>query len=222
MVRSRLFLRPLLLAGATLVVLFSALWCFSREYQAVLSFSGTTNDIIDSLTDERFDLPHPESARTFRDILSTCGRILTISPRLKSDANLAERVAQTCGKISRSVLSTAPANGRAMAVELLTVKRIAVDRLRTAQSAAPNEPWALNIRLQAIAADGFLDPVTGEAAAEDIRRAMLSQWGKEALAGLYIARPAFRPLVSRVAEQADRSDQRRFLEILRRETGGRF
>ena len=203
------------------MIFCSALGNFSREYRAVLSISGTTNELVETLADPQFPVPQPASARTMRDILSTCGRLLTLSPRLKSDPDLAERVTETCRKISAALLSTAPRNGRALAIGLLTSQHFDANGLEAAQSVAPYEPWPLNIRLQAVAGADALDKDTEALVAEDIRRAMLSPWGKKALADLYIAHPSFRPLVSHAAEQAAPFEQRQFLAILRREMQGR-
>ncbi|MBC2835108.1 hypothetical protein [Paragemmobacter straminiformis] len=204
---------------AIFIIFFISLQTFIAEYRAVLLTTGTTNDVISALAETGDAWPHPASSRSVRDILSICGRLLLLSPRLKSDPALAEAVSTNCNHIANDFLARSPRNGRAMAVALLTSKRIEADRLAAAQVAAPYEPWPLNVRLQIVSASADLTPEVAALARADIGRAMLSHWGREALATLYITHDRMRPLIAGAADAAAPADQRAFLDLLRRETG---
>lgn len=219
--QARIILRTAVVSIASFCISFISLQYFSAEYRAVLLKAGTTNDVISVLSGPQPDLPTPSSARTMRDILSTCGRVLTLSPRLKAEPDLAEIVAARCKSMTDTFLTTSPLNGRALAIGLLASKRIDADTLKAAQRAAPYEPWPLNIRLQAVASAENLAPETLPLIKEDFARALLSQWGREVLADLYITHPPIRPLVTQAADAAAPQDQRQFLNILRREMRGR-
>lgn len=219
MIRSRNTLRIGLLSGSIFILFFWALRAFVAEYDSVLTMTGTTRDLVLSLADEDGDLPQPKSARATRDLLSACGRALTVVPMVKADAALAARVAGKCNAIAQAILAHSPANSRALAVDLLTAGRIDAERLRLAQAAAPYEPWPLNIRLQAIAKADMLSPQAEALAEADFQRALMSRWGQEEIVRIYKARAALRPAIGRAAEKTNQRDQKAFIDLLRRKTG---
>lgn len=204
------------ICAVLILTLFFAARELSAEYRAVLVTNGTMNDQIAALSSEKSGLLQPGGARSIRDILASCARVLTLSPKLKADAPLASVISDRCHQIAKGFLASSPRNGRALAIALLTSEDIDASLLRAAQVAAPFEPWPLNVRLKAVAAARDLPAEIAPLFEDDLHRAMLSAWGKEAVAEIYITKASLRPSIRRAAEDLSPEDQRDFLGILRR------
>ncbi len=202
------------LVSLCLVCLVSAMRSFVAEYQTILLLSGTPGEVVARLGEGVDGLARPQAARTVRDLMSACGRVLTLAPQLKADTALEARVAASCRAVSQSATSMSPSNSRARAVALLSERQVSASELNLAQNAAPFEPWSLNVRLQAVARSASLPPDLLEAAAPDIARALFSDWGKQVVARLYRDRAELRPTIAAVAEKLPAADQRRFLGLL--------
>ncbi|AWB50571.1 hypothetical protein HYN69_18380 (plasmid) [Gemmobacter aquarius] len=198
------------------VIFFFALRTFVAEYGAVLVVSGTTRDMVATLAEQSGQLPQPASARSMRDLMSACGKALTLVPIVKADSGLAAQVSIKCESIAREILARAPSNARARAVDVLTADRIDAVQLGIAQAAAPFEPWPLNIRLQAIARAESVSPEVLAVAEGDFQRALMSEWGKEEVARIYQTRDALRQSITLAAEKAGPKDQKAFVDLLRR------
>lgn len=205
-----------LLAGPMFFLFFLAARSFLGEYQAVLVMTGTTRDMVASLADQSDEVPQPASPRTTRDLMSACGRALTLVPIVKADPALAAQVSGKCESIAQAILAQAPSNARALAIGLLTADRIDSVQLQRAQAAAPFEPWPLNIRLQALARAKALSPAAMALAQDDFQRALMSQWGQEEVVRIYQTREALRPTIALAAEKIDPKDQKAFVDLLRR------
>lgn len=205
-----------LLAGPIFLLFFLAARSFFVEYQAVLVMSGTTRDMVASLADQSDEVPQPASARTTRDLMSACGRALTLVPIVKADPALAAQVSGKCDSIARAILAQSPSNARARAIGLLTADRIDAVQLQRAQAAAPFEPWPLNIRLQALAKAEALSPEAMALAQDDFQRALMSRWGQAEVVRIYQTHEALRPTIALAAEKVDPKDQKAFVDLLRR------
>jgi hypothetical protein len=219
MIRSRNSARIGLLAGSIFILFFWALRAFLAEYDTVLTMTGTTRDVVLALADPQGNLPQPGSARATRDLLSACGRVLTVAPMLKADAGLSAQVSGKCNAIAQAILAQSPSHARALAVDLLTSGLVDAERLRFAQAAAPYEPWPLNIRLRAIAKAATLSPEAEAVAEADFQRALMSRWGQEEVVRIYQSNAALRPVIGRAAEKIDQKDQKAFVDLLRRKLG---
>lgn len=204
-----------LLSVALFVMFFLALRTFMAEYGAVLVVTGTTRDMVTTLASPSDQLPQPASARSMRDLMSACGRALTLVPIVKADTGLAAQVSGKCRAIAGDVLAQAPSNARALAVMVLTAERIDAGQLGLAQAAAPFEPWPLNIRLQALAKTESLSPEALALAEGDFQRALMSGWGQEEVARIYQTHAALRPVITSAAEKVDPKDQKAFVDLLR-------
>lgn len=188
---------------------------FSNEYRNVVLSVGTTNDKVAAFAEPALLPPVPGSARGTRDLLATCGRVLTLAPVLKADAVLAGRVAAGCRSVAQATLQMAPSHARALAVLVLTTAPLDAGTLALAQAAAPFEPWPLNIRLKAVAAAKAPSEAVMVLARLDIGRAIMSDWGRRALVGLYQDREDFRETIALTAETAAVADQKAFVLLLR-------
>lgn len=209
-----------LLSVALFIMFFVALRTFVAEYGAVLVVTGTTRDMVATLADRSGEMPQAASARSMRDLMSACGKALTLAPIVKADEALAAQVSDKCRAIADDVLAQAPSNARARAVKVLTADRIDAVQLGLAQAAAPFEPWPLNIRLQAVAKAEALSPEALALAEGDFQRALMSGWGQQEVARIYQTREALRPVITLAAEKADPKDQKAFVDLLRRKLRG--
>lgn len=194
-----------------LIVLVLSARLFMTEYGLVLQLSGTTNDRIAAFSAPDFVAPRPQSARSAREVLASCGRVLTIAPSLKADPALARIVARNCATTASVMLERGPSNGRALAVLLFASPEVDPQAYLAAQSAAPYESWALNLRLLAFSGSAPLTARLIEIAEADISRAILSDWGRSAIARIYRDKPSLRPAITRVAERAPAEAQAAFL-----------
>lgn len=203
-----------------LVCLGASLALFQREYRAAFFLRGTMNDQIESISSPS-PPPVAASARTIRDMLTACGRILTTAPRLKAEPDTARSVRSGCARLSAAVLADAPGNARARAVALLSaLPEISADQLASAQIRAPYEPWPLLMRIEsvALAPQGRAD--LAAVAESDFIRALSTHWGRDRLATLYVQRPDLRDTIARAGEQAAPADQKAFLAAVRRALAG--
>lgn len=209
--------RVTLLSGTCFMLFIVTVWTFITEYKVAIFLNGTTRDHINSLADPGIETPEPASARSVRDFMSACGNTLVLAPQLKAEPLLAARVSARCKLVANRVLVLAPSNARALAVSLLTSGKIDHAFLSLAQAAAPFEPWPLNIRMQAVAADPSPTADVISQAGEDIRRALMSPWGAAKVANLYRLNRTLRPAITTAAARSSLDDQRQFLDFLSRE-----
>ena len=213
----------LLLLSICAAVLGLSVSLFLREYSVVFLLRGTTNDQIDTLA-QAPSTPRPASARTTRELLVACGRIITTAPRLRAEPQTAAAVRAACQRVSAAILDRAPLNARAAAVALLSeTPGFSADELADAQIRAPYEPWPLLMRIEAAAEQTESSPVERSAilalAGQDIARALLFPWGRDRLAALYADRPDMRATIGDAVTTLPAQDQRAFLSALRTATG---
>lgn len=199
-----------------LVVIGLAIRLFLLDHRVVRHLAGTTNDRIAALSTDGFDAPRPISARSSRDLMMSCGRILTIAPSLKADAALARRVAQGCAATAQALLDTGPSNAGALTVLLLASDSPTAQLYRHARDAAPYDAWALNLRLIALSRSALSGGALPAPARSDIASALSSDWGRATLARLYRDRIALRPVITDMAGKAPPEAQRDFLQRLDR------
>lgn len=188
---------------------------FRQEYAVVYQLRGTTNDQIDTLTLPDHRPAVPASARTLRDLLTNCARLMLQAPRLKAEPTLADLVRAQCAGVAEAALVRAPANARAHALSVLMARPLLPGPLSVAQRTAPYEPWPLVTRLAAIAAADSDDPALEGLAREDVARALESSWGRRELAGLYLDHPDMRPLVQAALSTRPAAEQSDFLRLAR-------
>lgn len=198
----------------------ASLALFQREYWAAFFLRGTMNDQIESISSPS-PPPVATSARTIRDMLTACGRILTTAPRLKAEPETAQAVRAGCARLSAAVLDDAPGNARARAVGLLSaLPEISADQLASAQMRAPYEPWPLLMRIESVALAPAGRADLAAVAESDFIRAMSTPWGRDRLARLYVERPDLRDTITRAGEQAAPEDQQAFPAAVRRALAG--
>ena len=206
--------RVTLLSSCALTVSFS-LYLFAQEYQVAYLLRGTTTDQIERLASGA-PLPAPRSARSTRDLLTACGRILTTAPALRQDAATANAVRAGCRSVSDAILERAPAYGRARAVSVISyLPRISAAEYRAARIAAPYEPWPLLMRLESYARSGERPPELAGPAESGIAAALSYRWGRDEVARLYIAHPDLRAGIRSVADRQEGAVRTDFLRALR-------
>jgi hypothetical protein len=188
---------------------------FAREQRAAFLLRGTMNDQIDGLSVQG-SVALPASARSIRDLLTACGRILTTAPRLRAEPETAVAVRASCANISAAILAQAPENARALVVHLLSaVPEISAEALAQAQRAAPYEPWPLLMRLEAMALASSTRTDLVALAEADFARALLFPWGRDRVARIYAETPELRGVIRRAAEALPNRDQQQFVRSLR-------
>jgi hypothetical protein len=205
----------LVLIGVCLIVAMASGAAFLNEYRVAYLLRGTANDQIDALSASDAPL-RSFSARSSRDLLSACGRLMTTAPRIKAEPATSVSVRRTCGRIAQDILSRAPTNARAMAVALVAdLPNLSPDTFAKAQKAAPMEPWPLLMRLETIKAATDTNSIHA-LALQDIRQALQSDWGRDRVAQLYLQRPDVQDVVIAALDQRPAADQRAFMSALRR------
>ena len=205
----------LLLIGFCVISLVLAFTLFVREHRAAFLLRGTMNEQIEGLSSHG-SLTLPVSARSIRDLLTACGRILTTAPRVKAEPETAAAVRASCAELSGAILVSAPGNARALAVELLSaVPEVSSEDLATAQQAAPYEPWPLAMRLEVVARASPQNQGLLAVAEADFVRALLLPWGRDYVARLYASWPDLRGTIRRAAQVVPNRDQQSFARALR-------
>lgn len=217
---------PLLaLLFCTLSLAMSVL-VFAREYRTVYHLQGSAKDQIDALVaamSGAAPLPRAASARSTRDLLSACARLITRAPRLRAEPHTAAAVRGACGRIAGAILADSPGHARARTVALLAgLPSLDPRALALAQQAAPHEPWLLVARLDAVAlaAPGGAD--LAAVAGDDIARALRTPWGRDRVVALYARRPDLRAAIHRAAKaptMPQQADLRRALRAGLAEVG---
>ena len=209
------FSAKLVLIAFCLITLGFSLTLFTREQRTAFLLRGTMNDQIDGLSVQG-GVALPASARSIRDLLTACGRILTIAPRLKAEPETAAEVRASCSGVSAAILLRSPKNARALAVQLLSaVPAISAEGLARAQRAAPYEPWPLVMRLEATALASSTKRDLVDVAEADFARALRFTWGRDRVAQIYTEAPALRGVIRRAAEALPIRDQYEFVRSLR-------
>ena len=188
---------------------------FHKEYAVAYFLRGTANDQIDTLSTSQNTF-RAYSARSSRELLVACGRLLTTAPRLKADPETASSMRRACGQMAAEVTARAPSNARARAVALAAdLPNISADMFKVAQKTAPFEPWPLLIRLDVVASAPE-SRALGGLVVEDIGRALQSDWGRNRVARLYLERPDLQSLVLDAVGTQVPLEQRAFMAALRR------
>lgn len=202
-----------------LAVIGAAGWALTQELAVHRVLAGTTTNRIAALTQPRDASLRPLSARSARNLVMACAQIYQQAPALRADASLRHRVAASCNQIAQDILSSAPTHPRALAMALLTA-RFDAAALQIAQTAAPHEPGALRLRLWALGEPPPLDAAMLQVAADDISRALHTDWGRRLLAPLYLAQEDLRPVILVRAQTLDARSQRAFLAHVADEANG--
>lgn len=205
------------LSTCALTAAFS-LYLFGKEYQVAYLLRGMTNDQIDMIASSA-TLPEPRSARSARDLLTACGRILTLAPRISAEQDTADKVRAGCKAVSDRILKTSPTYGRARAVAVISsVPKISAADYRSARIAAPYEPWPLLIRIEAYARTAERPQELTGLAESDFASALSYQWGRDEMARLYVAHPSLRQGIRTAADRLDGDARTDFLRALRTAT----
>ncbi|MCA3450258.1 MAG: hypothetical protein LW715_12565 [Rhodobacter sp.] len=197
-----------------------AVWGMAQEMKVQSILGRTWLDRITLLTEAGEGVSTGLSARTIRNLVSACAEMRARAPALRGDAELRSRFAQTCASIAEEVLDRAPTHARSLAMALLMAPTMTPVQLAQAQTAAPHEPWPMQIRLWALAETGALDADLLAVAAADFDRALATDWGRTLLARLYVSREDARPAILARAETADARAQRAFLNAVALEQRG--
>jgi len=212
---SKLFVSFLCLAS-----IFVAGWSASKELSVQSVLGLNWNDRITIMAEMDGNVPVGLSARSLRNLVTSCAEMRYGAPLLRAEPDLLSRFEATCGKIAERVLQSAPTNARSLAMALLMAPEIPAAALQRAQDAAPYEPWPLTIRLWAIEKTKSLDAGLLTVAAGDFDRALETDWGRTLLARLYLAREEARPAILARAEASDARTQRAFLSAVTYEQRG--
>ena len=213
--RNKMIIRASILIFCVGVIVTSGA-LLQREFRVTYLLHGTTNDQIETFAGTSYRLGIASSARTLRDILSTCARLKLFAPRLKEQPEVAKAVRLRCAEMAAQVMQRAPSSARARALAVLMAPALSAADLADAQRAAPYEPWPLWIRLSAIGATGPLEPDLQRLALADFARALESNWGRAELAKLYAQREDLRPLFQEALKNLAAADQTDFIRLARR------
>jgi hypothetical protein len=204
-----------LILGFCIGVIGASAALLERDTRAVFLVRGTTNDQIASLSNPNFTIAPPASARTLRDLLSSCARLTLLAPALKANPALAETVRQRCAEFAANTLRTAPGNARARALAALMAPNLTAAEFAIAQRIARYEPWPLATRLSAIAATDTFEPDLRRLAKADFFHALLSFWGRSEVAKLYLQHSQLRPLIHEALADLPPSEQANFIRLVR-------
>lgn len=201
-------------------VLTSSAALFVQEYRVAFLLQGTTNDQIAYLGDANYVPVSAASARTLRDLVSSCAKLTLLAPALKADHALAQIIKGRCADLAADILATSPANARARALALLMDPKFSAADLAIAQKLAPYEPWPLATRLSAIAASANLDAASEALAKTDFARALQSFWGRTEMVKLYSEKPALRPVIQDALTAIAPTEQANFIRLVRQTLAG--
>lgn len=164
----------------------------------------------------------PLSWRGQRDLLHGCNDVQTDPLFQFMPPEQQAIVHENCLNLSERVLLRAPTYGLAHLVQASAHTSLGnVERrdnaLRYAQQYAPLEGWQAVRRLRlAVPLLTTLDTRAAEAVEADLAFMMMSDWGVQQIAPLFIANPNARAIIETVAQNADTARQQQLIGALRR------
>lgn len=198
------------------VTIVASGWGLLREYHTFLVLRGTANQRIASIIASGKNPPVPLSARNVRELTTTCAVLQHEAPLLKREPAMRAKFSDVCAQIASALLDTAPTNARALAMKLMMTDSLTPSALAQAQSAAPDEPGPLRMRINALSYVKAPSAALLDAAQPDFRRAMQSRWGRQLLARLYAGRADLRPELAKAAEASSPEVQKDFVAAVKR------
>jgi hypothetical protein len=199
-----LLLRPLILAFCT-TTLGLSLIALGREVSVALVLQAVPDQPAIAMRQFDPDL-HIASVPALTQMMRHCADLLLVDDMVRLSPQLRGEIAVICQSVTKKVLRKNPSFARALAVALLVGDNAYFSlNYARAQTAAPAEPWPLQVRI--LAADraarrqaGALAPDLQALVATDLQRLLQLDLGPALLAQLYAQNAALRPLIETLAQ----------------------